>query len=91
MMVMLNTKISKCVRFTHKQLDKRSDMKLTDDTVAKRAKLFDSPSSSSSSHKIVPNLHDSCGERALCACHESSRRERGGAGRRRRVCVCGEG
>ena len=33
-----------------------------DDTVAKRAKLFDTPSSSSSSHEIAPHLHDSSGE-----------------------------
>ena len=37
---------SKRVRFTHRRPDKRADMKLTDDTVAKRAKLFDTPSSS---------------------------------------------
>ena len=37
---------SKRVRFTHKQHDKRSDMEMTGSTVAKRAKLFDSPSSS---------------------------------------------
>ena len=54
---------SKRVRFTHKQPDKRADMEVTDDTVAKRAKLFDpSSSSSSSSHEIAPNLHDSSGE-----------------------------
>ena len=35
----------KRVRFTHKQPDKRADMELTDDTVAKRAKLFDTSSS----------------------------------------------
>ena len=33
--------------------DKRADMELTDDTVAKRVKLFDTPSSSSSSHEIA--------------------------------------
>ena len=37
-------------------------MDLTDDTVAKRAKLSDTPSSSSSSHDIAPNLHDSSSE-----------------------------
>ena len=37
-------------------------MELTDDTVAKRAILFDTPPSSSSSHEIAPNLHDSPGE-----------------------------
>ena len=35
---------------------------MTDDTVAKRAKLSQSPSSSSSSHEIAPTLHDSSGE-----------------------------
>ena len=29
----------KCVRFTHKQPDKRADLELTDDSVAKRAKI----------------------------------------------------
>ena len=53
---------SKRVRFTHKQPNKRADMELTDDTVAKRAKLFDSPSSSSSSHEVALDLHDSTGE-----------------------------
>ena len=53
---------SKRVRFTHKQTDKRADMELTADTVAKRAKLFDTSSSSSSSHEVAPNLHDSSGE-----------------------------
>ena len=47
---------------THKQLDKRAYMELTDDTVAKLAKLFDSPSSSSSSHWTSASLHDSSGE-----------------------------
>ena len=37
-------------------------MELTDDTVAKRAILFDTSSSSSSSHEIAPNLHESSGE-----------------------------
>ena len=32
------------------------------DTAAKRAKLCDTPSSSSSSHEIAPTLHDSSGE-----------------------------
>ena len=44
---------SKRVRFTHKQFDKRADMELTDDTVAKRVKLSDTPSSSSPSHEIA--------------------------------------
>ena len=57
-----DTRESKRVRFTHKQPDKRADMEMTDDTVAKRTKLFDSPPSSSSSLEIVPNLHDSSGE-----------------------------
>ena len=55
---------SKRVRFTHKQTDKRADLELTNDTAAKRAKLFDtssSSSSSSSSHEVAPNLHDSFG------------------------------
>ena len=42
--------------------DKRADMELPDETVAKRAKLFDTSSSSSSSHEIAPNLHASSGE-----------------------------
>ena len=37
-------------------------MELTGDTVAKRAKLSHTPSSSTSSHEIAPNLHDSSGE-----------------------------
>ena len=53
---------SKRVRYTHKQPDKRGDMELTADTVANRAKLFDTSSSSSSSHQFAPNLHDSSGE-----------------------------
>ena len=59
----------KRVRFKHKQHDIRADMELTDDTVAKRAKLFDTSSSSSSSssfssssHEVATNLHDSSGE-----------------------------
>ena len=50
---------SKRVRFTHKQTDKRADMELTDDTVAKRSKIIDTSSYSSSSHEIAPNLHGS--------------------------------
>ena len=53
---------AKRVRVTNKQTDKRADMELTDDTVAIRAKLFDTPSSSSSSHETAPTLHDSSGE-----------------------------
>ena len=52
---------SKCVRFTHKQPDKRADMELNADTVATRAKLLDTSSSSSSSHDVAPNLYDSSG------------------------------
>ena len=37
-------------------------MELTDDTVAKRAKMFDTSSSSSSLHEVPPNVHDSSGE-----------------------------
>ena len=44
------------------QLDKRADLEMTDDKFAKRAKLFNTPSSSSSSHEVAPNLHDSSGE-----------------------------
>ena len=55
-------RVSKRVRFTHKQPDKVADMELTDDTVAKRATLSDTPSFSSSSHEIAPNLYDSSGE-----------------------------
>ena len=43
---------SKRVRITHKQHDKRADMELTADTMAKP---------NSSSHEAVPNLHDSTG------------------------------
>ena len=53
---------SKRVQFTHKQPDNRADTELTDDTVAKRKKLFDTSSFSSSSHEIAPNFHDSSGE-----------------------------
>ena len=49
-------------RLTHKQPDERADMELTDDTVAKRAKMFDASSSSSSSHEIAPNLYNSSDE-----------------------------
>ena len=53
----------KRVRFTHKQPVKRADSEVTDDkdTDAKRAKLCDTPSFSSSSHEIAPKLHDSSG------------------------------
>ena len=44
---------SKRVRFTHKQPDRRADLELNDDTAAKRAKLFDTPSSSSSSIDVA--------------------------------------
>ena len=57
---------SKRVRFTHNQPDKRAELEVTDDTAAKRAKLSDSQSSSSSSDipqsEIAPNLHDLSGE-----------------------------
>ena len=39
----------KRLRITHKQADKRADLELTDDAVSKRAKLCDTPSSSSPS------------------------------------------
>ena len=55
---MLNTEIQNAFESTHKQTDKRADMQLTDDTVAKRAKLFDTQSSSSSSQEPAPNVHD---------------------------------
>ena len=42
---------SKRVRFTHKEPDKRTNLEMTDDTVAKRAKLFDTSPSSFSSGK----------------------------------------
>ena len=61
MQVMTNTEIQNACD-SHKQPGKRADMELTDDTVAKRAKLFDTSSFSSSSHEIAPNLHDSSGE-----------------------------
>ena len=48
----------KRVRITHKQLDLRADLELTDDAVSRRATLCDTPSSSSpSSHEIAPKLH----------------------------------
>ena len=34
---------SKRVRFTHKQPDTRAELEMTDDTVAKRATLLDTP------------------------------------------------
>ena len=43
---------------THNEPDNRADMELTDGTAAKRAKLFDTSSSSFSSHEVAPNLHD---------------------------------
>ena len=49
-------------RVTHKQPDTRADLEMTDDTVAKRANLFDTPSSSSSNYKVAPNLHDPSGK-----------------------------
>ena len=52
---------SKRVRFTHKEPDKRTNLEMTDDTVAKRAKLFDTSPSSCSSHE-APKLHDSSGK-----------------------------
>ena len=56
----------KRVRVTHKQSDKRADSEKTNETVAKRAKLSDSQSSSSSSHflksETAPNTYDSSGE-----------------------------
>ena len=52
---------SKRVRITHRQPDKRADLELTDDAVAKRAKLCDTPSSSPSSQEIAPKLHVSSG------------------------------
>ena len=53
----------KRVRFTHKQPVNRADPEVTDDkdTHAKRAKLCDTPSSSSSSHEFAPMQHDSSG------------------------------
>ena len=57
----LDHRDSKRVRFTHKQPDKRADLELTADTVAQRATLFGTPSSSSSSHEVAPNSHDSSG------------------------------
>ena len=53
---------SKRVHFTHKQPDNRADTELTDDSVAKDARMFDKSSFSSSSHEIAPNFHDSSGE-----------------------------
>ena len=56
-------RVQKRVRFTHKQPDKRADSEVKDDkdTHAKREKLCDTPSSSSSSHEFAPMLHDSSG------------------------------
>ena len=50
---------SKRARFTHKQLDKRADMELTDVTVLNCANIFYTSSSSSSCHEVGLNLHDS--------------------------------
>ena len=58
-----DTSNAKRVRFSLKHPDKRTDLGTTDDSVAKSAKWSESPSSSSSSHEIVPKLHDSSGER----------------------------
>ena len=52
---------SKRVRLNHKQPDKRADLELTDDALAKPAKLCDTPSSSPSSHELAPKLHVSFG------------------------------
>ena len=62
----------KRVRITHKQTDIRADLELTDDAVSHRAKLCDTPSSSSPSHEIAPKLHVSSGE-----VEDSEIRERG--------------
>ena len=52
---------SKRVRLNHKRPDTRADLELTDDALAKPAKLCDTPSSSPSSHEIAPKLHVSFG------------------------------
>ena len=69
----VDTGSPQCVRFAHKEPDKRTDMGTTDDTVAKRAKLSKAPSSSSSSHEIVPKLLDVSGETADGNLGESTR------------------
>ena len=46
----------------HKHPDKRADLEMTDDTDAERVKLFDTPSSKSSSHEVARKLHDSSSE-----------------------------
>ena len=63
------------VRFTHKQLHKRTDLRTTDDTVGKRANLSEAPSSSSSSHEIVPKLLDSSCETADADLGERARKK----------------
>ena len=70
-----DTRSPQRVRCTHKQPDKRTDMGRTRDTVAERAKLSESPSSSSSSHEVVPKLHDSSGETADADLGESARKK----------------
>ena len=47
------TRSQQSVRFAHEQLHERTDLGTTDDTVAKRAKMSEAPSSSSSSHETV--------------------------------------
>ena len=64
----------KRVRITHKQTDIRADLELTDDAVSHRAKLCDTPSSSSpSSHEIAPKLHVSSGAVEDAEMREASR------------------
>ena len=71
----VDTRSPQRVRFTHKQPDERTGMGTTDNTVARRAKLSESPSSSSSSHEMVPKLHDSSGETADADLGESARKK----------------
>ena len=59
MKMMLTTETRNACDSLTNNLTKSTDLELTDDTEAKRAKLFDTPSSSSSSHEVAPNLHDS--------------------------------
>ena len=70
--MMVTTRDSNRVGCTHKQFDKRVDLELTDGPSAKRVQLFDTLSSRSSSHEVVPNLHDSSGETEYFETRESA-------------------
>ena len=74
----------KRVRITHKQADKRADLELTGDAASKRAKLCDTPSSSSpSSHEIAPKCMLHLVELRIQRCVKASRRSHGDAHKRK--------